>query len=50
VNVKLSFSNSRSLSKVFRCSFLVATRKIKILESCPVRDRVGRRAMRSITS
>jgi hypothetical protein len=50
VNVKLSFSNSHSLSKVFCYTFLVTTRKVEILKSCPVRDRAGRRVMRSITS
>jgi hypothetical protein len=43
-------SYSYSLSKVFYCSIINTTRKIEIFESCPVRDRAGRRAMGSITS
>jgi hypothetical protein len=50
VNVKLSFSNSRSLSKVFCYNFFIMTRKVKISESCPAMDRARRRAMGSITS
>jgi hypothetical protein len=50
VNVKLSFSNSRSFSKVFHSSFLITTRNAKIPEPCSARDRAGRRAMRSITN
>ena len=45
VNVKLLISISRNFSKVFRCIILITTRKVKIPESCPARDRVGRRAI-----
>jgi hypothetical protein len=49
-DVKLSISNSCSLSKVFHYSFIVMTRKVEISESCPTTDRDGRQAMGSITS
>ena len=45
VDVKLLFSNSRSLSKVFHCSFLNTTRNVEIPESCPAKDRAGMQAM-----
>jgi hypothetical protein len=50
VNVKLLISISNSLSKVFRCRFLVTTRKVEIPKSCPARDRAGGQAMGSIIS
>jgi hypothetical protein len=52
VNVKLLISISYSLSKVFRCDFLITTRKVEILESCPVRDkaRARKRIIGSIIS
>jgi hypothetical protein len=43
VNVKLLISNSHSLDKVFHCNFLVMMRNVEIPESCPARDRAGRR-------
>jgi hypothetical protein len=45
VNVKLLISISYSLSRVFCCNFLVTTRKVKIFESYPARDRAERLAM-----
>jgi hypothetical protein len=50
VNVKLLISIFYCLSKVFHYNFLVTKRKVEIPESCPVRDRVGRQIMGSITS
>jgi hypothetical protein len=43
-NVSFIISYSHSLSKVFHYSFLITTRKVKVIESCLVRDRAGRRA------
>jgi uncharacterized membrane protein len=49
-DVSITITYSHSLSKVFRCNFLVTMRKVEILESYSTRDKAGRRAMGSITS
>ena len=41
-DVSTTISYSYSLSKVFRCSFLVRTRKVDIPEFCFARDRAGK--------
>jgi hypothetical protein len=47
---QITISYSDSLSKVFYYSFLITIRKVEITESCPVKDRAGRRAIELITS
>ena len=44
------YLKSHSLSKVFRCNFLVTTRKVISQKSCPRGTWLGWRAMGSITS
>jgi hypothetical protein len=41
-DVSITISYSYSLSKIFRCSFLVTMRNVEIPESNSVRDRAGR--------
>ena len=49
-DVLITLSYSHSLSKVFRCTFLVTMRNVEIPESCSAKDRAGRQAVGSITS